>query len=183
MLSSQVTHVMESSSLQPSPTEQVWGGKGWGERQEQQPPYEGICQYAPENHLLPSGLDGKRGSPTARELLWGESAFRLFRQPLSRTVRSVAFAATGPRLRHGPPYRTSAPWGGCAARSGARRAVLDRVKRKSSSIMQQLPFLKPEDYYLCERLAGLPADLGQGEADGYLDASERQVRSIPGAEF
>ncbi|XP_064177375.1 actin-binding LIM protein 1 isoform X30 [Anguilla rostrata] len=61
--------------------------------------------------------------------------------------------------------------------------VLDRVKRKNSvrrmsiiedghvaevlylipkqSIMQQLPFLNPEDYYLCERLVGIPTDLGQ----------------------
>ncbi|CAG5907839.1 unnamed protein product [Menidia menidia] len=59
--------------------------------------------------------------------------------------------------------------------------VLDRVKRKNSvrrmsiiedgelaevlylipkqSMMQQLPFINPEDYILCEKLAGIPAEL------------------------
>jgi len=59
--------------------------------------------------------------------------------------------------------------------------LLDRVKRKNSifedgeiaeilylipkqSMMEQLPFLNPDDYVLCEKLDGIPAEMsGEGE--------------------
>lgn len=69
----------------------------------------------------------------------------------------------------------------CGSSHSNDMIVLDRVKRKNSvrrmsiiedgqlaevlylipkqSIMEQLPFLNPNDYILCEKLAGIPAEL------------------------
>lgn len=69
----------------------------------------------------------------------------------------------------------------CGSSHSNDMVVLDRVKRKNSvrrmsiiedgelaevlylipkrSMMEQLPFINPEDYILCEKLAGIPAEL------------------------
>ncbi|XP_061565037.1 actin-binding LIM protein 1-like isoform X3 [Cololabis saira] len=69
----------------------------------------------------------------------------------------------------------------CGSSQSNEMVVLDRVKRKNTvrrmsiiedgelaevlylipkqSMMEQLPFLNPEDYILCEKLAGIPAEL------------------------
>ncbi|XP_053722833.1 actin-binding LIM protein 1-like isoform X2 [Synchiropus splendidus] len=69
----------------------------------------------------------------------------------------------------------------CGSSHGSEMVILDRVKRKNSvrrmsiiedgqvaevlylipkqSMMEQLPFLDPNDYILCEKLAGIPAVL------------------------
>ncbi|KAJ8386556.1 hypothetical protein AAFF_G00168820 [Aldrovandia affinis] len=78
--------------------------------------------------------------------------------------------------------------------------VLERVKRKNSvrrmsiiedghiaevlylipkqSMMQQLPFLNPEEYYLCERLVGVPADVGQDRAASRPAPCDGSSRSL-----
>lgn len=74
----------------------------------------------------------------------------------------------------------------CGSSHSNDMIVLDRVKRKNSvrrmsiiedgqlaevlylipkqSIMEQLPFLNPNDYILCEKLAGIPAELSGNDS-------------------
>lgn len=74
--------------------------------------------------------------------------------------------------------------------SGNDVVVLDRVKRKNSvrrmsiiedgeiaevlylipkqSMMEQLPFLNPNDYILCEKLASIPAEMSGKEFTSYV---------------
>lgn len=73
----------------------------------------------------------------------------------------------------------------CGSTHGNDMVVLDRVKRKNSvrrmsiiedgevaevlylipkqSMMEQLPFINPNDYILCEKLASIPAEMSSKE--------------------
>lgn len=73
----------------------------------------------------------------------------------------------------------------CGSSHSNEMVVLDRVKRKNSvrrmsiiedgeiaevlylipkqSMMEQLPFLNPNDYILCEKLAGIPGEMSGNE--------------------
>lgn len=78
----------------------------------------------------------------------------------------------------------------CGSSHSNEMVVLDRVKRKNSvrrmsiiedgeiaevlylipkqSMMEQLPFLNPNDYILCEKLAGIPAEMAGNEQFTFL---------------
>ena len=78
----------------------------------------------------------------------------------------------------------------CGSSHGDDMVVLDRVKRKNSvrrmsiiedgqvaevlylipkqSMMEQLPFLNPNDYILCEKMIGVPTDAPPGKRRGWL---------------
>nr|XP_029540317.1 actin-binding LIM protein 1 isoform X3 [Oncorhynchus nerka] len=84
----------------------------------------------------------------------------------------------------------------CGSNRGEDMVVMDRAKRKNSvrrmsiiedgqiaevlylipkqSMMEQLPFLNPNDYILCERMVGMPPDMGSIGPVGHVqDPAEK----------
>ncbi|XP_030256844.1 actin-binding LIM protein 1-like isoform X4 [Sparus aurata] len=100
------------------------------------------------------------------------------------------------------PFKLSSLGRICGSTHSNEMVVLDRVKRKNSvrrmsiiedgelaevlylipkqSMMDQLPFLNPNDYILCEKLASVPAEMSVlHTSDGHHASPSAGRRSIP----
>ncbi|KAL4613016.1 actin-binding LIM protein 1 [Arapaima gigas] len=143
-------------------------------------PYEGICQYA-QKITSCFGLDKEQA-------LECRSGQQVVSSVLSRMVSPLPSACNPRRWVEGlsmPALPNLSSLGRLCGSVRSEEIVLDRSKRRNSicrksiiedghvaevlylvpkqSIMEQLPFLNPSDYFLCDSLMGLSLEPEQGK--------------------